>query len=73
MHKLIERILIGLTLILWLSGTGATQTDTVRVVYYPPWNISKLPMYLARDMAIFERTAKIAWIDPGSKTNRSRR
>ena len=67
MHKLIERILIGLTLILWLSGTGATQTDTVRVVYYPPWNISKLPMYLARDMAIFERNGlKIAWTDPGS-------
>src|SRR6266481_9425785 len=67
MHKLIERILIGLTLILWLSGTGATQTDTVRVVYYPPWNISKLPMYLARDTGIFERNGlKITWTNPGS-------
>src|SRR5712692_7982385 len=66
-HKLLEPILIGLTLVLWLSGNVAAQTDTVRVVYYPPWNISKLPMYLARDMAIFERNGlKIAWTDPGS-------
>ena len=50
MHKLLAPILIGLTLVLWLSGTAGAQTDTVRVVYYPPWNISKLPMYLARDM-----------------------
>jgi NitT/TauT family transport system substrate-binding protein len=66
MHKLLEPILIGLTLVLWLSGTAAAQTD-IRVVYYPPWNISKLPMYLARDMAIFDRNGlKIAWTDPGS-------
>jgi NitT/TauT family transport system substrate-binding protein len=66
-HKLLEPILIGLTLVLWLSGNVAAQTDTVRVVYYPPWNISKLPMYLARDTAIFERNGlKIAWTDPGS-------
>ena len=67
MHKLLEPILIGLTLVLWLSGTAGAQADTVRVVYYPPWNISKLPMYLARDMGIFERHGlKIAWTDPGS-------
>src|SRR5262245_10157512 len=67
MHKLLEHILIGLMLGLWLSGTAVAQTDTVRVVYYPPWNISKLPMYLARDLAIFDRNGlKIAWIDPGS-------
>ena len=67
MHKLLKPILIGLTLVLWLSGTAGAQTDTVRVVYYPPWNISKLPMYLARDMGIFERNGlKIAWTDPGS-------
>ena len=67
MDKLLEQILIGLTLVLWLTGTVAAQTDTVRVVYYPPWNISKLPMYLARDTAIFDRNGlKIAWTDPGS-------
>ena len=67
MHKLLAPILIGLTVVLWLSGTAGAQTDTVRVVYYPPWNISKLPMYLARDMGIFERNGlKIAWTDPGS-------
>jgi NitT/TauT family transport system substrate-binding protein len=43
------------------------QTDPVRVVYYPPWNISKLPMYLARDTGIFERNGlKITWTNPGS-------
>ena len=67
MHKLLEPILIGFTLVLWLSQTADAQTDTVRVVYYPPWNISKLPMYLARDTGIFERNGlKIAWTDPGS-------
>jgi ABC-type nitrate/sulfonate/bicarbonate transport system substrate-binding protein len=66
-RKLLEPILIGLTLVLWLCGNVAAQTDTVRVVYYPPWNISKLPMYLARDTGIFERNGlKIAWTDPGS-------
>jgi ABC-type nitrate/sulfonate/bicarbonate transport system substrate-binding protein len=66
-RKLLEPILIGLTLVLWLFGNVAAQTDTVRVVYYPPWNISKLPMYLARDTGIFERNGlKIAWTDPGS-------
>ena len=29
------------------------QPDTMRVVYYPPWNISKLPLYLARDSRHF--------------------
>ena len=67
MHKLLEHILIGLMLGLWLSGTAAAQTDTVRIVYYPPWNISKLPMYLARNMGVFDRNGlKIAWTDPGS-------
>ena len=70
MHKLMAPILIGLTVVLWLSGTAGAQTNTVRVVYYPPWNISKLPMYLARDMGIFERNGlKIAWTDPGSNDN----
>jgi ABC-type nitrate/sulfonate/bicarbonate transport system substrate-binding protein len=43
------------------------QTDPIRVVYYPPWNISKLPMYLAREAAVFERNGlRLAWTDPGS-------
>jgi ABC-type nitrate/sulfonate/bicarbonate transport system substrate-binding protein len=67
MHKLPKEILIGFAMLLWLSPNVAAQTDTVRIVYYPPWNISKLPMYVARDTAIFERNGlKIAWTDPGS-------
>jgi NitT/TauT family transport system substrate-binding protein len=43
------------------------QSDTVRVVYYPPWNISKLPLYLARDTGIFERNGlNLSWTNPGS-------
>ncbi|HEY6200562.1 MAG TPA: ABC transporter substrate-binding protein [Candidatus Binatia bacterium] len=62
-----QRILIAFALLSWLSGTAAAETDSVRVVYYPPWNISKLPMYLARDAGIFERAGlKITWTDPGS-------
>ncbi|HEY3028148.1 MAG TPA: ABC transporter substrate-binding protein [Pyrinomonadaceae bacterium] len=67
MQRLLKQILTGLAIVLWLCETAGAQTDTVRVVYYPPWNISKLPMYLARDMGIFDRNGlKIAWTDPGS-------
>src|ERR1041384_7385309 len=57
--------------VLWISLSQAVsagaQTDAVRVVYYPPWNISKLPMYFAREAGIFERNGlKIAWHNPGS-------
>ena len=46
---------------------AAAQSDTLRVVFYPPWNISKLPMYMARDAGIFERDGlKLTWINPGS-------
>ena len=67
MQRRLKQILTGLAIVLWLCETAGAQTDTVRVVYYPPWNISKLPMYLARDMGIFDRNGlKIAWTDPGS-------
>ncbi len=43
------------------------QSDPLRVVYYPPWNVSKLPMYLAREMGVFERNGlKMIWTNPGS-------
>jgi ABC-type nitrate/sulfonate/bicarbonate transport system substrate-binding protein len=56
--------------ILWLLGGGApafAQSEIIRVVYYPPWNISKLPLYLARDTGIFEKSGlKLSWTNPGS-------
>src|SRR5215510_11580853 len=64
-----NRLVLILTLIYLLIGCppGFAQSDTVRVVYYPPWNISKLPLYLARDTGIFERTGlNISWTNPGS-------
>jgi NitT/TauT family transport system substrate-binding protein len=47
-------------------GVGA-QSEVIRVYFYPPWNISKLPLYMARDAGIFEREGlKIVWTNPGS-------
>ena len=52
---------------LLISFATSAQEQQIRVIYYPPWNISKLPMYLARDMGIFERNGlKITWTNPGS-------
>ena len=57
---------MGLQLLLF-AGVVDAQSDAIRVLFYPPWNLSKLPLYLARDAAIFERNGlKIAWTDPGS-------
>ena len=50
--------------------SAAAQSDTLRVFFYPPWNISKLPMYMARDAGIFERNGlKLTWTNPGSNDN----
>jgi len=57
----------ALLLHLSIAALAAAQSDTIRVFYYPPWNISKLPMYMARDAGIFERNGlKITWTNPGS-------
>ena len=53
------RKLFGLSLfvqILCLDSAPLARADEIRVLYYPPWNISKLPLYLARDTGIFERS-----------------
>jgi NitT/TauT family transport system substrate-binding protein len=56
-------VILSLSIPSWVVA----QTDGIRVLYYPPWNISKLPMYLARDQGIFERHGlKIIWTNPGS-------
>jgi len=50
-----------------LHTNNAAQSDLIRVLYYPPWNISKLPMYLARDAGLFDHAGlTVAWTDPGS-------
>ena len=38
---------------LLITALSAAQSDPIRVLYYPPCNISKLPMYMARDAGIF--------------------
>jgi len=58
---------VAVIILLLISSSLMAQGDSIRVIYYPPWNISKLPMYLARDMEIFERNGlKITWTNPGS-------
>jgi ABC-type nitrate/sulfonate/bicarbonate transport system substrate-binding protein len=45
----------------------AAQAENIRVLYFPPWNVSKLPLYFARDTGIFEKSGlNISWKDPGS-------
>src|SRR5437773_6567572 len=67
------RKLFGLTLflqILCLDSAPLARAEEIRVLYYPPWNISKLPLYLARDTGIFERSGlQLSWTDPGSNNN----
>lgn len=64
------RVISFLAVALFLSGFAPAimaQSDSFRLVYYPPWNVSKLPMYLAREMGVFERNGlKIIWTNPGS-------
>jgi ABC-type nitrate/sulfonate/bicarbonate transport system substrate-binding protein len=64
------RVISFLACALFLAGFAPAimaQSDSLRLVYYPPWNVSKLPMYLAREMGVFERNGlKIAWTNPGS-------
>jgi ABC-type nitrate/sulfonate/bicarbonate transport system substrate-binding protein len=56
--------------ILLISTTAFAQEQAIRVVYYPPWNVSKLPLYLARDAAVFEKNGlQLSWKNPGSNDN----
>lgn len=60
-------IVLAITALLSFHQNSAAQSQPVRVLFYPPWNISKLPMYMARDAGIFERSGlKLTWINPGS-------
>ena len=53
--------------LLVFAGAVSAQSDAIRVWFYPPWNISKLPLYLARETGIFEGSGlTIAWTNPGS-------
>ena len=64
-----NRFWLIVTLIFLLMGcpSAFAQTDAIRLVYYPPWNISKLPLYLARETGIFEKNGlNISWTNPGS-------
>ena len=60
-------MLLALAVLFPFNRNAGAQSDTLRVVFYPPWNISKLPMYMSRDAGIFERNGlKITWTNPGS-------
>src|SRR5215467_14026045 len=58
---------IVLPLILSVGFVPGARAENIRVLYFPPWNISKLPLYFARDTGIFEKSGlNISWKDPGS-------
>src|SRR5258705_9597623 len=58
---------VAVILASFFPSIATAQTEPIRVLYYPPWNISNLPMYLARDTGIFERNGlKITLTNPGS-------
>jgi NitT/TauT family transport system substrate-binding protein len=65
-HLVISLLACALFFAGFVPTIGA-QSNSLRVVYYPPWNVNKLPMYLAREMGVFERNGlKIIWTNPGS-------
>ena len=67
LYKITLQILAAIVSFTLLGSSAYPQSSPFRVVYYPPWNISKLPMYLARDQGIFEKYGlTISWTDPGS-------
>ena len=67
LSKCVLVTLIAICSLLLLHTNNAAQSDPIRVLYYPPWNISKLPMYLARDAGLFDHAGlTVAWTDPGS-------
>jgi ABC-type nitrate/sulfonate/bicarbonate transport system substrate-binding protein len=66
-RRLFSPVLLALGISVSCSTAAYSQSDTVRVLFYPPWNISKLPMYMARDAGIFERNGlNLSWTNPGS-------
>jgi sulfonate transport system substrate-binding protein len=67
LSKCVLVTLIAICSLLLLHTNNVAQSDPIRVLYYPPWNISKLPMYLARDAGLFDDAGlTVAWTDPGS-------
>jgi NitT/TauT family transport system substrate-binding protein len=65
--KFLAVTLIAICSLPLLRADTTAQSEAIRVLYYPPWNISKLPMYLARDAGLFERAGlSVTWTDPGS-------
>jgi ABC-type nitrate/sulfonate/bicarbonate transport system substrate-binding protein len=66
-HRYVVATLATIFFLPFLSGKSYSQTDPIRVYFYPPWNISKLPMYMARDAGVFERDGlNVVWTNPGS-------
>jgi len=66
-HLYALAVFVALAALCSFKDNAGAQSDMLRVLFYPPWNISKLPMYMARDAGIFERHGlKITWTNPGS-------
>jgi ABC-type nitrate/sulfonate/bicarbonate transport system substrate-binding protein len=55
---------------LWPALSYPQNDGVVRVAYYPPWNVSKVPLLLALETGIFTRNGlKVALRNAGSNEN----
>ncbi|MGH7770905.1 MAG: ABC transporter substrate-binding protein [Candidatus Binatia bacterium] len=62
--------LLAVVQLLLVTPTVLAQEETIRVVYHPIWNVSKLPLYLAQETGIFEKNRlKVSLKSPGSNKN----
>ena len=53
--------------ILLFAAALLAQDRSLRVIFYPPWNVSKLPLYLAQEKAVFAKNGlKVTLKNPGS-------
>ena len=69
MRRRISRGLAALVFIgkFFLAAAVSAEEQAIKVVYYPPWNVSKLPLYLAQERGIFETNGlKVSLTNPGS-------
>lgn len=68
----VSRLVVTLVLMLWLypASSYPQSRGAVSVVYYPPWNVSKVPLHLAQETGLFEKNGlKVSLRNAGSNDN----
>ena len=68
----VSRLVVTLVLMFWLypASSYPQGRGVVSVVYYPPWNVSKVPLHLAQETGLFEKNGlKVSLRNAGSNDN----